>query len=142
MGRADIVTDGIMQPQMDADQRRLTEATEKVIGCCYAVSNTLGCGFLEKVYENAVAIELREQGFVVEQQRSVSVQYKGTMVGEYFADLLVDGEILVEIKAAKAFDSVHIAQCMNYLKACSVTVCLLVNFGQPRVEIKRLVNNY
>jgi len=103
--------------------------TEKIIGSAYAVANTLGCGFLEKVYENALAHDLRKAGFAVTQQAGVDVFYDGIKVGEYVADLLVDNEILVELKAVKALDNIHFAQCMNYLKATGLHVCLLINFG-------------
>src|SRR5438874_13143424 len=90
--------------------------SEQVIGAAFRVSNTLGTGFLEKVYENALAHELRKAGLSVEQQFPVPVYYDGVQVGDFFADLLVDGTLLVELKAVKAFDDVHVAQCLNYLK--------------------------
>jgi GxxExxY protein len=106
------------------------------------VGNTLGSGFLEKVYENALAHELRKAGLTVKQQHSLKVHYDHVIVGEYAADLLVEGAILVELKAIRALDDVHFAQCMNYLKATGLQVCLLVNFGRPRVEVKRIVNQF
>jgi GxxExxY protein len=99
----------------------------------------LGAGFLEKVYENALAIELHKAGLKVAQQHSIQVWYDDVLVGEYFADLLVEEKVVVEIKAVKAFDEAHWAQCINYLKATGMHVCLLINFGKPRVEIKRVV---
>jgi len=116
--------------------------TEKIIGCAYAVANTLGSGFLEKVYENALAHELRKAGLSLRQQFSVDVYYDSVRVGDYVADLLVENEVLVELKAIKALDNVHLAQCMNYLKATGLQVCLLINFGTPRIEIKRILNGY
>jgi GxxExxY protein len=116
--------------------------TEKIIGCAYTVANTLGCGFLEKVYENALAHELRKEGLVVLQQAGVNVIYDGVVVGEYVSDLLVENEILVELKAVKALDNIHMAQCMNYLKATGLQVCLLINFGSPRIEVKRVLNGF
>jgi len=116
--------------------------TEKIIGCAYTVANTLGCGFLEKVYENALAHELRKEGLVVLQQAGVNVIYDGIVVGEYVSDLLVENEILVELKAVKALDNIHMAQCMNYLKATGLQVCLLINFGSPRIEVKRVLNGF
>ena|SRR3989304_1101134 len=127
---------------MDADQRRLNEITEKIIGCAYQVANSLGCGFLEKVYENAVAHELRKAGLTTEQQRSIQVRYDGAVVGDYVADLLVEGSVLVELKAVKSLDDIHFSQCVNYLKATGLKVCLLINFGAPKVQIKRLVNRF
>jgi len=87
---------------MDADGRRLNDTTEAIIGCAYRVSNTLGCGFLEKVYENALAIEIKKAGLRVVQQARIEVTYEGHVVGEYCADLLVEACVIVELKAAKA----------------------------------------
>jgi len=127
---------------MHADARRLDEITERVIGCAYAVANTLGSGFLEKVYENALAVELKKSGLAVEQQKAIQVQYEGIVVGDYVADLLVEGSVLIELKAMKALDEVHTAQCLNYLKATGLQVCLLINFGSRRVQVKRIVNDF
>jgi len=124
---------------MNADERRYDSVTERVIGCAYRVSNVLGAGFLEKVYENALAIELRKAGLPVQQQWPIAVRYEGEVVGDYVADLLVDDTVLVELKAVKSLDEVHKAQCINYLKASGVAVCLLLNFGTPKVQIKRIV---
>jgi len=120
---------------------KINEITEKIIGCAYAVSNTLGCGFLEKVYENALAHELRKAGHQLAQQHSIEVRYDDVVVGDYVADLLVENCVLVEVKAAKVLDQIHAAQCLNYLKATGLHVCLLLNFGKTQVEIKRLVLN-
>lgn len=111
--------------------------SERVIGCAFTVSNTLGVGFLEKVYENALAHELRKNGMTVQQQYAVEVRYDGVTVGEYVADLLIEGVLLVELKAIRQLDNVHEAQCLNYLKATGLKTCLLLNFGHPRIEIKR-----
>ena len=116
--------------------------SEKVIGCAYTVSNTLGSGFLEKVYENALVHELRQAGLRVDAQHGIIVRYDGEVVGEYTADILVEDVILVELKALRSLDSAHLAQCLNYLKATGLRVCLLLNFGRPRVEVRRVVNNY
>jgi len=126
---------------MNADKRRsdLDRLTEKIIGCAYTVGNTLGCGFLEKIYENALALELRKAGLTTVQQHGIQVLYDGVVVGEYVADLLVEGIVLVELKAVKALDDIHAAQCLNYLKATGIQICLLINFGRPRVEVKRLI---
>jgi len=127
---------------MDTDEHRLNAVTERVIGCAYHVANTLGQGFLEKVYENALALEMRKAGLVVEQQRCLEVIYEGQVVGDYVADLLVEGCVLVELKAVKKFDDVHMAQCLNYLKATGLRLCLLINFGTPRVQIKRIISPF
>ena len=118
------------------------QVTEKVIGCSFAVANGLGSGFLEKVYENALAHEIRKQGLAVQQQYGVPVYYDGALVGDYVADLLVEGRVLVELKVVKCLDEIHMAQVLNYLKATGLSVCLLINFGRPKLEIKRIVNNY
>jgi len=129
---------------MDADKRRLeiNRITRQVIGCCFKIANALGPGFLEKVYENSLAHELRKQGLHADQQFPVPVAYDGAIVGEYVADLLVERSVLVELKAARELEDAHMAQCMNYLKATGLRICLLVNFGRPRVQIKRIVNNF
>jgi GxxExxY protein len=125
---------------MNTDEHRLNEITERIIKCVYVVANTLGNGFLEKVYENALAHELRKSGFLVEQQKGIKVRYDGIVVGDYLADLLVQNEVLVELKAVKTLDNIHMAQCLNYLRATGLKVCLLLNFGTPKVQIRRLVN--
>ncbi|MBI1786462.1 MAG: GxxExxY protein [Acidobacteria bacterium] len=120
---------------MDADK-----ITETIIGCAFRVANSLGCGFLEKVYENALAHELKKAGLHVEQQRAIDVRYDGVVVGSYVADLLVDGMVLVELKTVKGLDDVHLAQCLNYLKATDLRICLLFNFATPKLDIRRIVN--
>ena len=122
---------------MDTDKNRFDGITEQVISAAYRVHNVLGCGFLEKVYENALAHELRKRGFNVQQQVKVDVYYDGVIVGEYFADLIVEGAVLVELKAIKSLDLAHSAQCINYLTATHLPVCLLLNFS-TRVEVKRI----
>jgi GxxExxY protein len=99
----------------------------------------MGCGFLEKVYENALAHEIRKYGMNVEQQYPIQVFYDGESVGEFFADLFIENSVLVELKVVKSFEDVHSAQCINYLKETGLPVCLLLNFAKPRVEIKRIV---
>ena len=124
---------------MSADVAVLNRISQRTIGCALTVANTLGSGFVEKVYENALAHELRKGGLVVTQQRGVTVRYDGIVVGQYTADLLVEGAVVVELKAVRTLDNVHRAQCMNYLRATNMRLCLLLNFGRPRLEIKRLV---
>ena len=128
------------QPQIHTDEHRksVNEITESIIGCAFRVANTLGCGFLEKVYENAMSHELAKCGMVVRQQAPLTVLYDDTIVGHYTADLLVDDQVIVELKAVKVLDEVHMAQCLNYLKATGFKTCLLLNFGKPRLEIKRI----
>ena len=126
---------------MDADEHGLNDLTEKIIGCAFRVSNKLGCGFLEKCYENAMAIELRKAGLAFQQQHPIPVLYDGSVVGDYVADLIVEGRVLVELKVVREFDPVHSAQCINYLKATGLPVCLLINFAKPKLDIKRFRNN-
>ncbi len=121
--------------------RSINDITELVIGCAYDVGNGLGSGLLEKNYENGMAHLIRKRGLTVEQQVALKVWFDGIVVGEYIADLLVEGRLLIEIKAAKAIDQAHIAQVINYLKITKLQVALLINFG-TRVEIKRIVNDY
>jgi GxxExxY protein len=129
---------------MDADKRRLAidSITEQVIGAAYEVSNVLGVGFLEKVYENAMAVEIRKRGLSVIQQQMINVCYGSVVVGQYVTDMVVENLVLVEVKAVKCLDDVHRAQCLNYLKATGMAVCLLINFGSPKVDVKRIVSNF
>lgn len=125
---------------MNTDSESLNGLSGAVIGCAFTVHNTLGAGFLEKVYGNALAHELRKRDLAVAQQRGIKVVYDGTVVGDYFADLLVEERLLVELKTVKALEEAHCAQCMNYLRATGLQLCLLLNFGKPRLEIKRVAN--
>ena len=113
--------------------------TRRIIGAAMEVHNTLGSGFLEKVYENALVLELRASGLRVEQQRAVSVCYKGQTVGDYVADLLVEDTVVVELKTVEALTAIHKAQLINYLKAGCVRVGLLFNFHAPKLQWERLV---
>ncbi|MCK4283547.1 MAG: GxxExxY protein [Candidatus Brocadiae bacterium] len=117
---------------------KYADLTEKIIGAAYAVYNALGYGFLEKVYENALCIELRKAGLRVQQQYAVQVRYKGELVGDYVADLLVEDKVIVEAKALSALQAVHEVQLVNYLKATGIEVGLLINFGRE-IEIRRKV---
>ena len=125
---------------MHADEAETNRLSERIIGAAFQVLNTLGAGFLEKVYENALAHELRKAGLTVAQQHGITVTYDGVVVGEYAVDLLVEGTIIVELKAIKALDNAHTAQCLNYLKATGLHLCLLLNFGKPRLEIHRIAH--
>jgi GxxExxY protein len=120
---------------------RINAISEQIIGCAFTVSNVLGTGFLEKVYENALAHELRKAGLRVEQQSQIHVVYDGVEVGYYVADLLVEDCVLAEMKTVEVFDDIHLAQCLNYLKATGLKLCLLVNFGTSKVGIKRVVHH-
>jgi len=114
------------------------ELTEKIIRIFYRVYNTLGYGFLEKIYENAIMIEFRREDIPAVAQSSIKVLYKNELVGEYYADILVDDKVIVEIKATKTLALEHEAQLLNYLKATDIEVGLLLNFG-PKPQIKRKV---
>ena len=112
--------------------------TDRIIKAFYKVYNTLGYGFLEKVYENSLALELRRLGFSVEQQQPINVFYEGEVVGEYFADLIVEDVVILELKAAEAMSEAHEAQLVNYLRATEIEVGLLFNFG-PKPQFKRKI---
>ena len=124
--------------QMNADFQDLkyTELTKKIIEIFYRVYNKLGYGFLEKVYENAMMIEFKKDGIPAISQFAIKVVYEGELVGEYYADILVDNKVIVEIKAAKRLVEENEAQLLNYLKATDIEVGLLLNFG-PKPEVKR-----
>ena len=126
---------------MEQAQRdiRINEVTSAVLKCAFRVSNELGPGFLEKVYENALAVELRDQGLCLLQQPLVEVRYKKHLVGEYIADMIVEDSLVVEIKALARLSDSHQAQVLNYLKATRLKVALLLNFGRARIEYRRLV---
>ena len=115
--------------------------TKTIIGCAFKVHNTLGAGFLEKVYENALRIELTRQGVQVKQQEPIRVCYEGYVVGDYYADLWVEDRVIVEVKAAQALSKAHEVQLVNYLNATGVDVGLLLNFG-PSVQVKRKYRVY
>ena len=118
-----------------------SELTDRIIKAFYKVYNTLGFGFLEKVYENALAIELRNSGLGVKQQAKIDVNYFDNLVGEYISDLIVESKIIVEIKAVKDLASEHEAQLLNYLKATEIEVGLLLNFGITPQIFRRVFDN-
>ena len=115
-----------------------SELSEKIIAAAYQVHKELGCGFLEKVYKNALVVQLQEAGIRCEVEVPLKVHYHKKVVGDYFADIIVDEKIVVEIKAIKILEQVQEVQLVNYLKATGINVGLLINFGQS-VEIKRRV---
>ncbi|VTT96417.1 Uncharacterized protein OS=Roseiflexus sp. (strain RS-1) GN=RoseRS_0238 PE=4 SV=1: PDDEXK_3 [Gemmataceae bacterium] len=112
--------------------------TEQIIGAFYTVYNTLGWGFLEKVYQGAMEVELRKRGLSIVPQAKIEVYYDGVAVGEYFADILVEGLVIVELKAVERLAPEHDAQVVNYLRASSIDIGLLMNFG-PRPEFRRKI---
>jgi GxxExxY protein len=125
---------------MDGYRDRLKHAalTEKILGIFYEVYNELGFGFLESVYENALAMALTEAGLSVVQQAPIPVYYRGSLVGDFRCDLLVEKSVILELKAVREIASEHVAQALNYLKATDVEVALLLNFG-AKPTFKRLV---
>lgn len=114
------------------------DLTEKILEACFEVSNELGCGFLESVYEKALLIALRQKGLSCERQAPLRVMFRGHVVGEFYADILVEEKVILELKAAKALAPENQAQTINSLKATGMEVGLLVNFGTPRLQYNRL----
>ena len=126
---------------MDTDREATFEhdpLSEAVIGCVFRVANGLGTGFLEKVYENALLYELRKAGLEAQQQVIASVYFDGQNMGDYIGDIVVEGRLLLELKACKALEDIHLAQCLNYLKATGIPTCLLINFGTSKSQIRRV----
>lgn len=114
------------------------ELTNQIIKCFYTVYNNLGYGFLEKVYENSLLIELKRNGLSAEKQRKISVFYEEYLVGEYYADIIVNDTVIIELKAAEAVIEEHELQLLNYLKATDKEIGLLLNFGK-KPEIRRKI---
>ncbi|MEA3358836.1 MAG: GxxExxY protein [Thermodesulfobacteriota bacterium] len=117
----------------------INDITYAINGSVFEVNKVLGPGFLEKVYENALLIELKRRGITADNQVPIKVIYKENVVGEYIVDMLVEGKIIIELKTVKAIDKIHEAQLLNYLKATGIQVGILVNFKHPKAEIKRMV---
>lgn len=117
------------------------DLTQVIIGCAYKVHNALGSGFLEKVYENALRIELEKLGHNVKQQEPVKVTYEGHVVGEYYADLWIDGRVVIELKAVQELGKIHEVQLVNYLTATGIDTGLVLNFGSS-VQVKRKFRVY
>ena len=122
-----------MDPEVDGG------ISGRVIGCAIKVSNGLGAGFLEKVYENALVHELKKDGLEVEQQKALQVRYDGVVVGDYIADIVVNSTVVVELKVASEISNIHEAQLINYLRASGIRIGLILNYGQPRLAIRRKV---
>jgi GxxExxY protein len=116
------------------------ELTERIIKSCFEVSNELGCGFLESVYHNAMLIVLEHAGLQTQSKTPLKVMFRKQEVGEFFPDIVVEGTVLLELKAVKALAPEHLAQVMNYLKATGIQVGLFVNFGNPKLEYRRFGN--
>ena len=115
------------------------ELSYEIMGAAFEVHNALGAGFLEKVYENALMIALRKRGMKCQQQAPIQVTYEGEVVGEYFADILVNDSVILELKTVEALTNVHRAQAINYLKATGFRLAILINFAKPKLEYERIV---
>jgi GxxExxY protein len=125
---------------MVKDKAYYDALAKTIISCAYKVGNVLGCGFLEKVYENALVIELVAAGLCVVRQQPIKVSYAGQIVGDYIADIVIEDEIIVELKAVKRIENIHFAQCQNYLKATDKRLGLIINFGEEKVTVRRVAN--
>jgi GxxExxY protein len=119
---------------------RYEDLTNRILGVCFEVSNELGAGFLESVYQNALVIALKSKGLHVERECPIPVYFRGENVGQFFADLVVEGLVILELKAVSALSSAHKAQVINYLKASDMDVGLLLNFGVSKLEYRRFDN--
>ena len=117
----------------------IDEITYQIRGAIFEVNRVLGHGFLEKVYEKAMIVELTNRGLKAENQIPINVKYKGEIVGEYIADIIVENRIILELKAVESLQKIHEAQILNYLKATGYKIGLLVNFTYPKAEIRRFV---
>ena len=117
----------------------INEITYEINGAVFEINRVLGAGFLEKVYQNALMVELKGRGLKAESQVPIKVLYKDNVVGEYIADILVEEKVIVELKTVESLDRIHEAQLLNYLKATGIQLGLLVNFTHPKAEIKRMV---
>ncbi|MCX6338749.1 MAG: GxxExxY protein [Candidatus Aureabacteria bacterium] len=129
---------------MNADKKgdtdyKYADVTHGIINAAFEVQNTLGCGFLEKVYENALVYEMEMRHYKVEPQKSINVHYKGRLVGDYTADIIINDKVVLELKAVEQITKIHKAQLINYLKATGYQVGLILNFAKPRLEYVRLV---
>ena len=114
------------------------DLTRSIIGCAFEVINELGDGFLESVYENALMVALEEAGHSVESQKAIDVNFRGRVIGNFYADLIVEDKVIVELKAVSNLAPEHSAQVINYLNATGFRVGLLINFGNPKLQYKRL----
>ena len=119
--------------------KKINDITYTINGAVFEVNKVLGAGFLEKVYEKALIIELLVRGLRAESQVPIEVIYKGEVVGEYFADIVVEGQVIIELKAVEQLQKIHEAQLLNYLKATGYKIGLLINFTHPKAEIKRFI---
>ena len=124
---------------MHTNEHELDALVSETVGAAYEVGNILGCGFLEKVYHRALLRELRLRRLPTQSEAAFPVRYKGQHVGDYIADIVVGGHLVVELKCAEVLSNEHMAQCINYLKASGLKLALLINFQHPKVEWKRII---
>ena len=129
----------ILSSAMTNYEKKLDEITYEIRGAVFKVNKILGSGFLEKVYENALQVELKHRGLKAANQVPLKVKYKGEIVGEYLADMVVENCVLIELKSVEKLSKIHEAQLLNYLKATGIQVGLLINFYHLKAEIKRFV---
>jgi GxxExxY protein len=115
------------------------ELSERIIGCCIQVHKTLGPGFLEKLYEEALCLEFAKTGLKFERQKTIAVTYDGRTIGEHRLDLVVEGKVVLELKACAGIEDIHLATVRSYLKATALELALVVNFARPTLDIKRVV---
>jgi len=128
---------------MNTDEHGYLESlTQRVLAAVFEVSNILGAGFLEKVYQRALLRELTLRGMQATAEASLAITYKSHSVGEYFADIIVEGVLVIELKCVERLANEHMAQCLNYLRASGLGLCLLVNFQKPKVEWRRIINGF
>ena len=122
--------------------QRMESLSQTVLACAFEVSNRLGVGFVESVYENALCVELQQLGVNFTQQKPLKVIYKGSVIGNFVTDIIVENRLLIELKVVSEFNKAHRAQVINYLKATGIPVGLLLNFGTPKLGVKRIVHQY
>ena len=125
--------------QIESDKIVYRDLSYKIVGLAMTVHNELGYGFLEKVYENAMMVLLRRDGITAQQQYPIKVQFQGEIIGDYYADILVEDKIILELKSTDQIVDVHRAQTLNYLKATGLKLALILNFGKEKLEYERLV---
>jgi len=126
--------------EKDEHRYKYGDLTEKILGCAFKVHNSLGCGFLEKVYYKALIYEFSGVGIRFETNKKIKIFYEKKEVGVYVPDFIVDAKVVVELKTVEFLTKAHIAQVINYLKATKYTVGLILNFNQPRLQYKRIIN--
>ena len=128
-----------IDPRVNEKKLVHAELSYDIVAAAMEVLNTLGCGFLEKLYENALVVEFKARGLQVDQQRRLAVRYKNAVIGDYIPDLLVDDKVMVDTKVVDAIADVHVAQMMNYLAITGLKLGIIINFKHPKLEYRRIV---